>query len=31
MEEYISQLETSQSYIRQHQLTRRARDQLTKF
>ena len=31
MEDYIKQLQTSQSYIKQHQMTRQARDQLTKF
>jgi len=31
MEEYIRQLQTSQSFITQHQKARQARDKLTKF
>jgi len=31
MEDYIRQLQTSQSFIKQHQKARQARDQLTKF
>jgi len=31
MEDYIRQLQTLQSFIKQHQKARQARDQLTKF
>jgi len=31
MEDYIQQLQTSQSFIKQHQKARQARDRLTKF